>query len=88
MEKINQLKGTVQQLKMERFVNELVIEDAKEVTGNTSVDEQFENAAKGSMAAITRVNRQLAIREPLLAELQLEWDSQQKTKQPKPAPKS
>jgi 2-keto-3-deoxy-galactonokinase len=76
MEKMNQLKGQLQGLHMERMNHQLIIRDAVEPTGNGNMDQQLKAQADGSKAQLLAVDRRISVREAELSALQAEWDAQ------------
>lgn len=78
MEKINHLKGQIQQDSMQKFVHDLAIQDAASSSGNSEVDKQLKVQADSALGSITLLNRRIGVRQALLDTYQAEWDSQQK----------
>lgn len=78
MEKINHLKGQIQQDSLQKFVQDLSITDASETSGNEAVDVQLKVQADSALGAITLLNRRISVRQKLLDQYQAEWDAQQK----------
>lgn len=77
MEKINALKGAIQQAELNRFSQQLIVEDAAETSGNQSVDDQMKSQAQSAMAQVSMEERKLVVRRKYMAEFQAEWDKLQ-----------
>lgn len=80
MEKINHLNNQIQADALEEFNQSMRVQDAAETTGNANIDQSLKAAASGAMAQLTMLGRRLQVRRKLLADLQQEWDDQQKVK--------
>jgi len=76
MEKMNQLKGQLQQLHLEKMSHELIVRDAESPTGSDNIDQQMKAQADGSKAQLLAVNRRIATRQGELDAFQAEWDAQ------------
>lgn len=68
-QQISELEAQLSKYRMERFVCELMVEDAKVSTGNTGADEALKVQSEKAANTIVMLDRQIQTREAALLKL-------------------